>query len=59
MTRYLILTGALTAIMIPLGLGVHWLVYTALPAAAATHLGVALLCLAAGFLLGQRHGIER
>lgn len=59
MTRYLVCIALFLAIMIPFGIFVHWLVYSVLPDRVSTNLGVAIFCLSVGFLLGQRHGIER
>jgi len=46
------------AIMIPLGIGWHYVVYDLLPQRAVELLAVGSMCLAVGFLLGQRHGLH-
>jgi predicted Na+-dependent transporter len=46
------------AIMSLWGMGVQWF-FSLLPETVVHLIGVGMMCGAAGFLLGQRHGIER
>ena len=59
MTKRLIFLALFLAVMIPLGMLFHWLVYDVMPEKIVGYLAVAIFCLSLGFLLGQRHGIER
>lgn len=50
----LVIWAAFFAVMIPLALVLHWIVYDVLPVSVAGYLGVAGWFLALGYLLGSR-----